>query len=89
MTGGTQVIGPALFGFNSASTGGGSGGLPSGLESAAVSPMAGLAAPAYSPDNPLFWFAVLLVGGAALALFSGHVKPHAGAKAGAAVDATV
>ena len=74
-------ISPAMFGFNV--TGGGSGGLPSGLETSQVSQSAPLAAPAYSPDNPMFWFALLLVGGAALIVYSGRVRLGVSAHAGA------
>lgn len=51
----------------------GSGGLSSGIE-ASVGTAAGPTPPIYSPDNPLFWFAIVLVGTAVLIGASVSVK---------------
>lgn len=82
MTGAATLIGPGLFGFTPRAQAG-NGSLPSGLEAASPAQTAGLAAPAYSPDNPLFWFAAFLAGAAALILYSGRVKLGASVKADA------
>jgi hypothetical protein len=67
-------INPAsITGFNGAEPGGGSGGVTAGVESA-VGTAATSNAPLYSPENPLFWFALLLAGATGLFFVSTHVK---------------
>lgn len=51
----------------------GSGGLTSGVEAAVGTPQ-GPTPPIYSPDNPLFWFAIVLLGTAVLIGASVSVK---------------
>lgn len=83
MLGAAQPIGPAMFGFTPQNPGGTQTGMANGVATATVSPSAGLAAPAWSPDNPLFWFAVLLGGTAAALIYSGRVRVAGTAKASA------
>ena len=90
MQGARQVLGPSLFGFTPQNPGGTQTGMANGIQAAQISQTAGLAAPPWSPDNPLFWFAVLLGGTAAALLYSGRVKVGATAKAGPAkADASI
>lgn len=64
------AMGPALYGFNF-------GAPPSsssvGVTNVPVSPTPATA-PQWSPDNPMFWFAALLVVAAGCILYSGKVK---------------
>ena len=67
-------IGPgSITGYGGAAAGGGSGGVTSGVQSAVVT-AAGVNAPRYSPDNPLFWFGALLLAAGGFIFVSTHVK---------------
>jgi hypothetical protein len=67
-------IGPAaVTGFSDGSADRGSGGVTSGVDNTATT-AAGPAAPLWSPDNPLFWLAGLLLAAGGLIYVSGHVK---------------
>ncbi len=67
-------IGPStITGFNGSGPDSGSGGVRSGM-SGTVTTAGGAYPPLYSPDNPLFWFAALLLAGAGLLTISMHVK---------------
>lgn len=72
----TPLLASNYFGFPASPTGTGSA-----LENAPTSPRPPLAAPVWSPDNPMFWFGALLAGAAALVLFSGRVHVSARATA--------
>jgi hypothetical protein len=63
----------SITGFGAGYADEGSGGLTTGVESSVVT-QAGAAAPLYSPDNPLFWFGVMLLAVAGLVTVSVHAK---------------
>lgn len=77
-------IGPAsVTGFGSAGAAPGTGPLRTGVEQA-VATQESATPPLWSPDNPLFWFAVILAGTAGLFAVSVSVKAGP-AKASAAL----
>jgi hypothetical protein len=68
-----EGIGPAsTTGFSMAADSG-SGGVTAGVESA-VATRTGNTAPPWSPDNALFWFAVILLASVGAISFSTSVK---------------
>lgn len=70
-----------ITGFGGAAPDNGSGGVTTGVTSAAAT-AASVHAPAYSPDNPLFWVAVLLLAAGGFLVVSTHV--HVGPVKGSA-----
>ena len=67
-------ISPAtITGFGGTQPGGGSGGLVSGVQNAAIT-RESVNAPLYSPDNPLFWLFGLLALGFGFVYVSTEVK---------------
>jgi len=73
MTDWSSINPGTVTGFGTGYTDGGSGGVTSGVESSVVTRSAGHA-PLYSPDNPLFWFAALLLVTVGLVQVSTKVK---------------
>jgi hypothetical protein len=75
-------IGPtAITGYAGSGPDGGSGGLTTGVQASVTTP-ATVHAPAYSPDNPLFWFAIVLLAAGGFLVVSTHV--HLGPVKGSA-----
>jgi hypothetical protein len=68
-----QLNPATITGFDGSQPGGGSGGVTPGV-AAAEGTRAGPTAPLWSPDNPLFWFAVLLVAAGGFFHLSTRVK---------------
>jgi hypothetical protein len=69
-----ESIGPAsITGFGGALVGSGSGGVTQGVEDAVQTSEAGNP-PLWSPENPLFWFAALLLAAGGFLYVSTEVK---------------